>query len=77
MADLLHRLRGGAVMAAPLCTKQQAIAAAAQVLANARAHMATLTDQQAAAEAYVPGEDHAAKVAKIRRLRAQTVRVAA
>lgn len=64
-------------MAGPSITYRQAIANAAQILADAHAHMATLTPEQAAAEAYVPGEDHDAKVAKIRRRRAQSAQVAA
>lgn len=38
-----------------MTTYTQAIADAAQVLADARAHRDSLTPEQAAAEAYVPG----------------------
>jgi hypothetical protein len=59
-------------------TYEQAIAAAAQVLVDARAHMARLTARQAAEEAYVPGGPSVDELeTKIRHLRALTARRAA
>lgn len=54
-------------------TYAEAIADAAQVLADADMHMATLTARQAALEAYVPGGPSVDELeATVRRLRAET-----
>lgn len=74
----LPQLRTPALMAPPIRTYEEAVTAAARVLADARAHQATLTAEQAAAEAYRPGGPPVAELAdKIRRLRAQSHRAAA
>ncbi|MDN3356029.1 hypothetical protein [Actinomadura sp. DC4] len=55
-----------------MTTYAQAIADAAQVLADARAHRDSLTPEQAAAEAYVPGGMPVEEIAAlIRRHRAE------
>ena len=57
----------------PMCTYEEAIAAAARVLADARARIATLTAEEVAREAYVPGGPSVEELAeKVRRLRAET-----
>ncbi len=59
-------------MSGPLCTYEQAIQDAAHILAAARAHLATLTPEQAAAEAYSPGGPSIEELAaRIRLLRAR------
>jgi hypothetical protein len=72
----VHRVSPADVTGA--VTYDQAIAAAAQILADARARMATLTARQAAEEAYVPGGPSVEELeAKIRRLRAASASAAA
>jgi hypothetical protein len=59
-------------MAAPLCTYEEAISRAAQIVADAWAHMATRTPEQAAEEAWTPGGPSKEELAdKIRALREQ------
>ncbi|WP_433465741.1 hypothetical protein [Spirillospora sp. CA-128828] len=54
-------------------TYEQAIDATAQILADVRHRIATLTPRQAAEEAYVPGGPSIEELeTKIRRLRAQS-----
>ena len=61
-------------MAGPLCTQEEAFTAAAHILAKARAHQATLTAEQAAAEAYRPGGPSVdALTERIRQFRADAV----
>lgn len=58
-----------------MTTYAQAIADAAQVLADARAHRDSLTPEAAAAEAYVPGGPTVDEIAAlIRRQRAEARR---
>jgi hypothetical protein len=58
-----------------MTTYMQAIASAAQVLADARAHRDSLTPEAAAAEAYVPGGPSVDEIAAlIRRHRAEARR---
>lgn len=56
-----------------MTTYAEAIAAAAQVLVDARARIAALTPRQAATAAYVPGGPSVDELeAKVLRLRAET-----
>ncbi len=65
-------------MAGPRCTKAEAVRACARILAAAHAHMATLTAEEAAREAYIPGGPTVEELAaEIRRRRAQSARTAA
>ena len=65
-------------MAGPRCTYEQAIKAAAQVIADTDAYMATLSPEQIADEAWLPGGPTREEIAaKVRQLRAQSARNAA
>lgn len=65
-------------MAGPRRTRAEAIRACARILAAAHAHMATLTAEEAALEAHVPGGPSVEELAaKIRKLRAESARTAA
>lgn len=63
---------------APRCTREQAIAAAAQIVADTDAYLATLSPQQIAEQAWLPGGPTKTEIAdKVRQLRAQSARPAA
>lgn len=60
------------------CTYEQAIAGAAQVIADTDAYMATRTPEQLADEAWLPGGPSREELAaKVRQLRARSARNAA